>query len=78
MKLVALTAAATLVLAGTAMARETHHHHHPVSEANASVATDGAIPADSMSAHDAHMRNLRESGYNPHNDFDANGVVKQN
>jgi hypothetical protein len=77
MKLIALTAAATLVITGTAIAKETHRHH-PISDANASVATEGAIPADSMGPHEVHMQNLRDSGYNPHNDFDGNGVVKQN
>jgi hypothetical protein len=80
MKLVALTAAATLVLAGTAMAKETHHrhHHHLVSEANAAAPSEAAIPADSMTPHQAHMQNLRDSGHNPHDDLDANGVMKQN
>ena len=78
MRLLALTAAATLVIAGAATAgasaRTKHHHYH---DANASVAED-AIPADTLSAHDAHLKNLHDSGYNPRNDFDASGNVKAN
>ena len=79
MRLLALAAAATLVFTGTAMANEsvrTHHHHH-YSDANASVA-EGAAPADTLSAHDEHMKNLRDSGYNPANDHDAAGNIKSN
>jgi hypothetical protein len=34
-----------------------------------------AVPADTLSAHDAHMLNLRDSGYNPARDRYANGNV---
>ncbi len=37
-----------------------------------------AAPADTMSAHDSHMMNLRESGYNPKDDLTAAGNVKAN
>jgi hypothetical protein len=82
MRLLILAAAATLVLTGTAMADESvptsvkgakHHHYR---EANASVA-EGSIPADTLSAHDAYVRNLHDSGYNPAGDRDASGNVRQ-
>jgi hypothetical protein len=76
MRLLTLTSILALSITGTAMGKE-KHRHHPVSDASASVVSDG-IPADSMSAHESHMENLRDSGYNPHNDFNANGTVKTN
>jgi len=51
-----------------------HHHHH---NAIAPIA-EGSAPADSLSAHDAHMKNLRDSGYNPHSDLDSYGNTRQN
>jgi hypothetical protein len=75
-RLLILTAAATLVIASaattSASARTRHHHYR---DGNASVATD-TIPADTLNNHDAYMKNLHDSGYNPHNDFDAHGVIK--
>jgi hypothetical protein len=82
MRLLILAAAATLAFAGTAMAQESvptgvkgakHHHYR---EANASVAEDTA-PADTLNAHDAHLRNLRDSGYNPSGDRDGAGNIRQ-
>jgi hypothetical protein len=80
MRLLLLSAAAALVITGAATAgasARTHHHHH-YREANASVAADDAAPADTLSAHDAYLKNLHDSGYNPHNDLDAHGNVKTN
>jgi hypothetical protein len=83
MRLVILTAAAALVITGTAMANESvqtnvkgaRHHHYR--EANASVASVPAdsIPADTLSAHETRVKNLRDSGYNPARDFNAAGNV---
>jgi hypothetical protein len=79
MRLLILAAAATLVVSGAAMAREsvrhhvTHHHHN----ASAPI-TEGSAPADTLSAHDAYMHNLHDSGYNSHSDRDAYGNVRQN
>jgi len=75
MRLVILAAAATLVLTGTVSAKEARHHHSH--DATASVA-GGAAPADTLSAHDAHALNLRDSGYNPAGDRDGVGNIKQN
>ena len=44
----------------------------------AAPADPGAAPADTMSAHDSHMMNLRESGYNPKDDLTSAGNVKAN
>jgi hypothetical protein len=75
MRLLILATAATLVLTGTVSAKETKHHHYR--DANASVA-EGAAPADTLSAHDAHVLNLRDSGYNPAGDRDGVGNIRQN
>lgn len=77
MRLLVLAAAATLVFTGTAMANEpvrTHHHHHHADAA----AAEGSASPDTLSAHDAHMKNLHDSGYNPSNDFTAAGNIKSN
>jgi hypothetical protein len=82
MRLLLLAAAATFALASTAMADESvqtsvkgakHHHYR---EANASVA-EGAAPADTLNAHDARVKNLHDSGYNPASDHDAAGNIRQ-
>jgi ABC-type molybdate transport system substrate-binding protein len=82
MRLLILAAAATLVVTGAAMARESVHHHHHVAHhhshnASAPIA-EGSAPADTLSAHDAYMQNLHDSGYNSHSDRDAFGNVRQN
>jgi hypothetical protein len=80
MRLLILASAATLAIAGTAMARESvrmHHHTHHHLDANASV-PEGAAPADVLGAHDAHIKNLHDSGYNPAGDHDAAGNIRQN
>ena len=74
MRLLILAAAAGLIITGTAMAKEGHHHHYR--DASASVA-EGSSPADALSAHDAHIKNLHDSGYNPAGDRDAAGNVRQ-
>ena len=80
MRLLILAAAATLVVTGAAMARESVHHqvmHHHSHNANAPIA-EGSAPADTLSAHDAYMKNLHDSGYNSHGDLDPNGNMRQN
>lgn len=83
MRLLILASAATLFVTGAAMARDpvrthhvTHHYHHHVD--TSAPAAEGAFPADVLSAHAAHIENLRESGYNPASDFDAVGNLKAN
>ena len=82
MRLLILAAATPLVVTGGAMARESVRHHHHVAHhhshnASAPIA-EGSAPADTLSAHDAYMRNLHDSGYNSHGDLDPNGNMKQN
>jgi hypothetical protein len=83
MRLFIVAAAATLVLTGAATADESAQtnvkgaRHHHTSDANAFV-PEGSAPADTLSAHDAHMKNLRDAGYNPAGDLDAAGNVRQN
>jgi hypothetical protein len=79
MRRLILAAAATLVITGTAMAEEsvgtnargTHHHHY--NDANASA--DSAA-ADTLSAHESHIKNLHDSGYKPASDFNSVGNVR--
>lgn len=84
MRLVLLIAAASFALAGAVSApvqAKTKHHHYRESNASAPAAAPAdpaAAPADTMSAHDSHMMNLRESGYNPKDDLTAAGNVKAN
>lgn len=84
MRVLILAAAATFIVTGAAMADDSvqspvkgSHHHHHYRDANASVPSDAA-PADVLSAHESHLKNLRDSGYNPANDFTSAGVVKTN
>lgn len=78
MRLLILAATATLVVGGTAMAREPVHHHTMHHHNASAPPAEGSIPADSLGNHDAHMKNLHDSGYNPHSDLDASGNVRQN
>lgn len=81
MRILVLAAAATLALTGAAMARESvHHRHHTMHHQyqNTSAPAGEGAAADSLSTHDAYMKNLHDSGYNPHSDFDANGIMKSN
>jgi hypothetical protein len=77
MRTLVLTAAVVFAVAATAGASARTRHHHP-HEANAAVVTEDAIPADTLSAHDAYIKNLHDAGYNPHNDIDAHGNIKIN
>jgi hypothetical protein len=84
MRVVILAAAASLAFAGAAMARESvyHHHHHAMHHYNNAAAAapvaEGAAPADNLGNHEQYMRNLHDSGYNPHGDLDAYGNMRQN
>jgi hypothetical protein len=82
MRFLILAAAATLAVSGAAVARESvHHHHHAMHHQshNASAPpAEGSIPADSLGNHETRMKNLHDSGYNPHSDLDAYGNIRQN
>jgi hypothetical protein len=83
LRLLILTAAATLMITGAAMADESvgtnakgSHHHHHYRDANASA--EDSASADTLSAHEMHIKNLHDSGYNPASDFNAAGNVQTN
>jgi len=83
MRLLILAAAATIAVTGAAVARESVHHHHHYHhvmhhDTSAPPAAEGSIPADSLGNHEARMKNLHDSGYNPHSDLDAYGNIRQN
>jgi hypothetical protein len=72
-----LTLSASAVLA----AHRTHHRHAINRPAVNAVAGVGASPVVwtggvSSSDRDLYMRNLHDSGYDPKNNFNANGLVK--
>lgn len=75
MRRMILTTAAVLVIAGAATGSASARHHHHAATA---PADSGAAPADTMDPHSAHLKNLRDAGYNPKKDMDANGNVRQN
>ena len=80
MRLLVLATAATFALTATAMATESTKRGKKVHyrDANASVADAGAAPADTLSAHDLYIMNLRDSGYNASRDRDAAGNMRAN
>ena len=86
MRLLLLTAAASFALTGAvvsapAEAKTVHHHHYREANASAPMAAPvdpAAAPADIMSAHESHMKNLRDSGYDPKGDLTAAGNLKAN
>ena len=75
--------AITILALTTSGALAAHHrHHHQAMNASPVV---GAPPppspviwpgAVSSSDHADYAKNLRESGYNPKNDFNTNGTIK--
>jgi hypothetical protein len=66
-------------LTGAASANDSvkHTNRAHYEDANASAPVDAA-PADTMSAHESYMKNLRDSGYNPSGDRDAAGNIRAN
>ena len=66
---ISAAAAAALFITGTAMAAQHHHHQRHIANA---PAVEGSVPADTLGAHELHMKNLRDSGYNPAADSPAN------
>ncbi len=82
MRLVLLAAAATFVITGSAMADDTvrsHSKHHRDANASIELASDPEVtPDQTLSPHDAYMKNLRDSGYNPKQDRDSYGNIRAN
>ena len=71
-----LTTAAILAIAGaTTSGASAAKHHHASTLAPADA---GSAPADSMDAHAARAKNLRDAGYDAKKDMDANGNIRQN
>jgi hypothetical protein len=78
--------AITILALTTPGAMAAHHRHHhqamnasPVVDAPAPIGAPSPViwpGAVSSSDHADHVKNLRESGYNPKNDFNTNGTVK--
>jgi hypothetical protein len=67
---IAVGAANTAGAIATAPFRPTTYGYYP---ANSYAMAPGSFNSDN---HAQYMKNLRDSGYNPKDDFDANGVVK--
>jgi hypothetical protein len=81
--------AITILALTTSGALAAHRHHHQAMNAMNASSVVGAAPsligapspdiwpgAVSSSNHADYVKNLRESGYNPKNDYNSNGTVK--
>jgi hypothetical protein len=75
-----LISVAVLTLSTSAALAAHRTHHHAAMNANAGM---GAAPAPVMwtggvsnSDRELYFKNLRESGYNPKDNFNANGTLK--
>jgi hypothetical protein len=78
--IVAITVLA-LSTSGALAAHRTHHHHRAMNAppvAGAPPPMMGAPVMGGVSSADqaSRIKSLRESGYNPKNDFNANGTIK--
>jgi hypothetical protein len=82
--ILAITILALTTSGAFAAHHRTHHHHHAMNApsgvgapsptgAQSPVMWPGAV---NIGGHADHIKNLRESGYNPKNDFNANGTIK--
>jgi hypothetical protein len=80
-----ILAIAILALTTSGALAAHHRHHHQAMNASPVVGAPPLIGAPSpviwpgavsSSDHADYVKNLRESGYNPKNDFNANGTVK--
>jgi hypothetical protein len=75
--ILAITILALTTSGAFAAHHRTHHHHQAMNNAGAPPAMMGAPSpvVGGVSSADQATR-LRESGYNPKNDFNANGTIK--
>jgi hypothetical protein len=66
----------TLSTSAALAAHPTHHRH--AMNANASVGASPVVWTGGVSSSDraTYNQNLRDSGYNPKNNFDAKGILK--
>ena len=70
-----LVSLAVLTLSASSALAAHRYHHHPV---NAYAAEPAPPSGVNSSDHEMYLRNLRDAGYNPKNDYDANGILKTN
>ena len=78
--ILAITILALTTSGAFAAHHRTHHHHQAMNNAGAPPAMMGApspVMGGVSSADQAtRVKSLRESGFNPKNDFNANGTIK--
>jgi hypothetical protein len=83
--ILAITILALTTSGAWAAHHRTHHHHQAMNASPVAGAPPPMMGATSPviwpggvngSDHADHIKSLRESGYNPKNDFNANGTVK--
>ncbi len=67
----------TLTTSATLAAQHRTHHRHAINAFAAVPASPVVAPGGvSSSDHAMYIRNLRDAGYSPKNDFNANGTLK--
>jgi hypothetical protein len=74
-----LVSIAVLILSASAVSAAQHRtHHRQAMNANARLGAPPVAGPTGMSSgdHATYMRNLRDSGYDPKNDFTAAGTLK--
>jgi hypothetical protein len=66
----------TLSTSAALAAHPTHHRH--AMKAHGSVAASPVVSTGGVSSsdHTMYIQNLHDSGYDPKNNFDANGILK--
>ena len=64
---------AILALSASAASAAQHRHHHHATNPPAAVPADPMGMGGYSSDHVTYLKNLHDSGYNPKNDFNANG-----
>ena len=73
--LVSLAVFTLATSAALAAQHRTHHHH--ATNANANMAAPSPSPGGASSGNqEMRMRSLRESGYDPKNDFSSSGAMR--
>jgi hypothetical protein len=83
--ILAITILALTTSGAFAAHHRTHHHHQAMNASSDVGAPPPMMGAPSLSIspgvvnssdHADHVKSLRESGYNPKNDFNTNGTIK--
>ena len=65
-----------LTTSGAFAAHHRTHHHHQAMNARSNVGAPPVMGGVSSADQATRVKSLRESGYNPKNDFNANGTIK--